>query len=446
MLPGVGVAGSGPLARFLVPLLQQKGFPVVAVWGTNSVDVESIAQDFGITFSTDSIDKLLLKREVQLVVVACPPHLHAAIVTKSFSVGKHVLCDWNTAITADEMQDMADRAAYYPALISVICHPLRFIQSCQQMRSLIMSEDSLLGQVHLIEANISGDQLEKLANLYSITCDHFTGGGILPAVGSHVIDIISFISNSRAKRVHGLLRKFKSDPTESAVLRSTASDYCSFQMELEPRSLCAPQRKPLLLATVTINSQIPNTYRHDIKVHGSNGTLILRGDKLFGRSYQRDSGGGEEEIDLITRDVRIDPTSKCDVMFPAPYGDGLINLISSLSRAFREDVNESNGRIVTSDTMDVTTNGNDSSYSSASSSLNSADISNKTDSEKMSQWFKEAVSLAANFEDGLYIQAVIEALKQSNEKKEWVRIRYNTPFSFMSPSKSKHHAVNGSRR
>ena len=48
-----------------------------------------------------------------------------------------------------------------------------------------------------------------------------------------------------------------------------------------------------------------------------------------------------------------------------------------------------------------------------------------TKDEKIFHWAKEAVSLAANFEDGLYIQAVIEAIKFSSKDKEWVRIRYD---------------------
>lgn len=436
MLPGVGVVGSGPLVRFLVPLLRDKGFPVSGIWGIHQTQVDSVAQELQIPFSTDSIDTLLLRREVQLIVVACPPHLHSAIVTKSFNVGKHVLCDWTAALTTAEMRDMVERATYYPALISILCHPLRFLVSCQRMRALIAAS-SFLGQVHLIEANIVGEQLTKLGNLYSVNCDHYMGGGILPTVASHIIDLISFVTNTRAKRVNGLLRRLNQDYADPkyTLNRVTTSDYCTFQMELEARDVRGVGRKPLLLATATINSRAPNTYVHEIRVHGSGGLLLLKEGSLYGKRYE-EPGTGEldGELELISSEA-VDPRLKLNDMLPSPYDQGLNKLISTLSNAFREEESDFCTKAVPADSLDHSTSGTDSSYSSATSSLTSTDMNNKTDSEKMNHWFKEAVSLAANFEDGQYIQAVIESLKESSERREWVRVKYNTPFSVMSPSK-----------
>jgi hypothetical protein len=39
---------------------------------------------------------------------------------------------------------------------------------------------------------------------------------------------------------------------------------------------------------------------------------------------------------------------------------------------------------------------------------------------------KEPVALAATFEDGLYVQAVIDALKKSNANREWVKVNVIT--------------------
>ena len=37
-------------------------------------------------------------------------------------------------------------------------------------------------------------------------------------------------------------------------------------------------------------------------------------------------------------------------------------------------------------------------------------------------WVKEPVAVAATFEDGLYVQAVINALRKSSINKEWVKV------------------------
>ena len=360
------------------------------------------------------------------------------------------------------------------------------------------------------------------------------GGGILPTVASHFIDIISFLTNTRAKRVNGILRKLSPDsstpssssPTSlnsmsnltnnlSAITFSRPDfvlhDYCQFQMELQPRDVSARTtgKQHLILATVTINSSFRGPYRHDIKVYGTNGSLTLRFGNLYGRRFSRavespskkithlnannnitkDKMKGdqvnhnhdeEDEELLFSEEVDQGLVGKKDlsVILPIPYDQGLCKLIGTLSHAFNAD-NESNASknntlksdmsVPVKETGDQgmsyqtiseehpSMNGTDSSYSSATSSLNSADFNttatnasssqpstihdkndsplNKTDAQKMNQWFKDAVSLAANFEDGQYIRAVMDAIKESSERREWIRVRYNTPFSVGSPAK-----------
>lgn len=41
-------------------------------------------------------------------------------------------------------------------------------------------------------------------------------------------------------------------------------------------------------------------------------------------------------------------------------------------------------------------------------------------------WIKEPVSSAANFEDGLYVQAVLAAIRQSSKNREWVKVKVMT--------------------
>lgn len=43
-----------------------------------------------------------------------------------------------------------------------------------------------------------------------------------------------------------------------------------------------------------------------------------------------------------------------------------------------------------------------------------------------SSWIKAPVSTAATFEDGLYVQAVVEAIRKSNETRQWQRVQLTT--------------------
>lgn len=542
MLPGVGIVGNGRLVSFLVPCLRAKGFNVEAIWSFNLDSAKETADRLDIPFATDSVDQLLLKKEVQLVVVACPPHLHAMVVSKAFNIGKHVVCGWPASLSASEMKDMVERATYYPSLISILAHPLRFVGAIKRLRELINhscdgdnlssyhkrtmngstsfsngspikttlfknseqpstlspTQSSSIGPIKMIEVNISGDILTRLGDLYTVKCDHNMGGGLLTNVGSHIVDTISFLTSLRAKRVNGTLRTLSplnSSPSKKngQISRITVDDYCSFQMELDTPLDASPTSKTPILVSVVINSNIIGKYSHEIKLMGSKGYLILKGSSLYVYRYpnlnNRNSSPPSKDSSLTpTNSPNKTPTKPMrqngdnrpiinqdgeELIFedmdetlnalnlnsnlPSPYDQGMVKLISTLSNAFIEGNNQSSNTTATINSHSNIVSEEvvpDSSYSSATSSLNSAPDDPKdgngviksassstvnSDSKDsgmfVNYWVKDAVNTAASFEDGEYIQAVIEAVKLSSERKEWVRVKYNSPFGPNSPAR-----------
>ena len=557
MLPGVGIIGTGRLVTFLVPCLRAKGFSVEAIWSLNLEEGKETSCRLEIPFATDSVDELLLRKEVQLIVVACPPHLHATIVSKAFSIGKHVVCGWPASLSSSEMREMVERATYYPTLISILAHPLRFVGAVRKLKQLIDDSSdnkpisgvplisgmtisgngslisnsssvplisnsssvplmngknsskerptsSLIGPIKLIEVNIGGDKLSTLGDLYTIKCDQNMGGGLLTNVGSHIIDTITFITGLRAKRVNGTLRTFAPTPSKSnPISRVTIDDYCSFQMELDTPTIpmCTnPTAQPQsILVSVVMNANMIGIYSHEIKVIGSKGYLLIKGSSLYcykysninnrnsptkintqspNKSHYQDNfkvntDGAEEQLIFEETDETLNALN-LNSNLPSPYDQGMVKLISTLSNAFRDQSENSSGNhhnpclvspcvinpcvinpcVINQPSLhhlEVGAMMPDSSYSSATSSLNSAPecegtvlkssssstVNSGEDKEgpSINYWVKDAVSSAASFEDGEYIQAVIEAVKLSNEKKEWIRVKYNHPFGPMSPAR-----------
>lgn len=91
MLPGIGVFGTGSVAKVLVPFLREKGFAVEAIWGVTLQEAETVAKELKIPFFTNKIDDVLLKKNVNLVFIVCAPNLHAQISVKALGIGKHVV-------------------------------------------------------------------------------------------------------------------------------------------------------------------------------------------------------------------------------------------------------------------------------------------------------------------------------------------------------------------
>ena len=66
-----------------------QGFSIEAIWGKTTEEAENVAQTLDIPFSTSRIDDVLLRKDVDLILVLCPPSHHSQIAVKA--LGKTTL-------------------------------------------------------------------------------------------------------------------------------------------------------------------------------------------------------------------------------------------------------------------------------------------------------------------------------------------------------------------
>lgn len=136
------------------------------------------------------------------------------------------------------------------------------------------------------------------------------------------------------------------------------------------------------LVTVTLNSHLPGVYHQEVLVCGKKGHLVVKGGDLYGFK----KGSLKEEVlyldvEDLQKSEKLNPLM--GNIIPKPYVKGFFKMIGSLKEAF----------------LSV---------------------------EDKSGWVKEPVADASTFEDGLYVQAVIDALYKSNFTREWVRVNMIT--------------------
>ncbi|CAD6238511.1 GSCOCG00008467001-RA-CDS [Cotesia congregata] len=361
MLPGIGLFGTGSIVRMIVPFLREKGFKIEAVWGRTLAEAEQVAKDLDIPFHTSRIDDVLLRKDVDLIFIMCSPSLHAQIAVKALGIGKHVVCDKPAGLSQSEALKMVRAAQYYPSLISIVNHSLRFLPAFVKMKDAL-DDGYLGGPVTVIDIRVQMGSL--LRNAYDWLCDDTMGGGILALVGSHVIDLIFHLLNQKASRVHAVVKTFTQTTSNiNGIRRVTSPDFCSFQIELTGGTL----------VTATLSNHLQGQLTQEVLICGVNGHLLVRGGDLYG------CRNGQEEI--LYRDIECLQNCYPNVSdsIPRPYIKGLKKMIEALREAF-QPVEDKRG------------------------------------------WIKEPVSQAATFEDGLYIQAVIDALRQSNKRREWTKV------------------------
>ncbi|KAL0279221.1 UNVERIFIED_CONTAM: hypothetical protein PYX00_000826 [Menopon gallinae] len=328
MLPGIGVFGTGSLVKAIVPFLREKGFKVEALWGRTLPEAAQTAHELDVPFHTTKIDDVLLRKDVDLIFIMCSPNLHAQISVKALGIGKHVLCDKPAGLCQSETL---------------------------KMKAL---DEGYIGQLTLIDIQVRMGSL--LHEHYDWLCDSTVGGGTVTLVGSHVIDLITYLTNKKAVRVHAVVRTFtKTTPHINGIRHITAPDFCTFQMELEDGSL----------VTANLNNHVNGSFTQEVLVCGSKGHLLAKGSDLFGFK------GKDEALYVDSDNIQLPHVS----VLPVPYLKGLYKMIGALREAFLP-------------------------------------VEDKTG------WVKGPVAAASTFEDGLYVQAVIDALKKSSLNKEWVKV------------------------
>ena len=367
-LPGIGVFGTGTAVKCLIPILKSCGFRVEALWGQTKSLADECARDLDITFRTNNVDEVLLHRDVDLVFIHCPPHLQSPIAVKALGIGKHVICGTPSGPSQLEALRMVRAAQYYPSLMSLMCAGLRFLPCFTRMKQLI--DDGYVGDVTVLEARMHSGSLLK--DKFNWMCDELMGGGVLNVYGGLMIDLVTFLTCRQAKNVHGLLRTYTQQTDHINGIRAiTSDDFCSFQMDLGD-DVCA---------TITLNNHVTGSYHQEVLVCGSRGRLVVRGSDLFGQK----ADANREEI--LFRDVPnildeagtgVSEQIRADI--PIPHLKGLLRLIDAVKDAFKS-IEEKHG------------------------------------------WSREQVAPAATFEDGQYVQAVVDAVRLSSKTAEWVCVQ-----------------------
>ena len=270
----VGFIGSGFARRVQLPSLALvPGATATAIASGHRANAEAAAREFGIAHVFTDGRELAASPDVDLVVVSSTPDSHAQFAIAALEHGKHVLCEKPMALDSFEAAQMVTVSEQHPDRLAWIDHELRFEPNRRRARELIRS--NAIGELRHIELSLKpylrGDGRPQAFDApWTWWSDAARGGGILGAVGSHLIDLCRFWSGSEITYVAGLAETFvKERKDESGTVRPvTADDFTS----------CVLRTKSGAVATITLSTVAGHGPGHLGQVTGSDGTLLLSGE------------------------------------------------------------------------------------------------------------------------------------------------------------------------
>lgn len=174
---------------------------LVGLVDANLPSAERCAKRWGGRAYASSGD-MLEKERPDLVSIATPVHLHLPQTLEALNSGSHVLCEKPFARTPGECQQMIDLAGRKGLILGAALDK-RFSLAFQRAHELIQAGQ--IGTPRFFRCHWSA----SIPPYDSFRAKRMTGGGVFQDVGSHFIDLCSWLMGSQIKTVQGAMDLFE---------------------------------------------------------------------------------------------------------------------------------------------------------------------------------------------------------------------------------------------
>jgi predicted dehydrogenase len=281
MNPRIAIVGTGWGTRVQIPSFRAAGWEVAALWARTPDKAQALGTEHGIPFTTSQVVEIFERDDVDLVSVVTPPHTHAEWAVQALEAGKHVLCEKPTALDAGEAKRMADASRAHPHRLALIDHELRFDPPRRRFKEL-MTDGYLGDPLHAEVLFRSGGRLPEpdgsFRFLWNWWSEAAQGGGILGALGSHAVDALLWLLDRPVVSVSARLAPmFAERPDAEGRLHPVTADDHA-SLRLTFQN---PGEEPIP-ATLVASAVSAGGREHRVTVSGTAGRLATDGERLVG--------------------------------------------------------------------------------------------------------------------------------------------------------------------
>lgn len=297
----VGIIGTGVGIRTLVPGFRSTGrADIVGISGSGPSRAKECADAVGIPIAFDNYRDLIDCKEIDLVCVASPNKFHFEQAAYAIRAGKPVLVEKPLGTSMRETELLADSLTGRKQL-AIVDHQLRFNPYLRSIRSLIRSRT--LGEPYFIRIHQQGTGFSNRNAKWNWSFDEREGGGVLLAMGSHLIDLLWFwLGNRKVFSVDCVIDPVVMERIDGSGAARVVTASSFFAAQLALGSWCT--------AHLSASAAALGDTRFDIDIYGSDGELHfdLR-DKL--RLSVLDSVGRTEPVAVegVTEEERLNKVS-----------------------------------------------------------------------------------------------------------------------------------------
>ena len=276
----VGLIGAGNISETHARAASAiPGVAIAGVYAPTRAHAERLAAQYGATAHA-SLDQFLVHRPLDLVAIGSPSGLHAEHGIAAAQRGIHVLVEKPIDVTTARADALIDEAARAGVSLGVIFQDRL---KPDVVRALALIESGRLGRPILATAQVKwyrtpeyygGSQWRGTRTL--------DGGGALMNQGVHTVDLLLWLFGP-VRRVFGRV---------AALLHS---------IEVEDTAVATLEFASGALGTIEAATSAYPGYSRRIELTGSEGTIVLDGDRLAAVDLR-----GASEADVGAR--RLQPS------------------------------------------------------------------------------------------------------------------------------------------
>lgn len=266
---GIGVVGTG-LWSSTVHLPAYEAHPkarLVGVYDIDPLGAERAAQAFGIEHVFSDYDAMLACGDIHAIDIISPNVTHAPLALAAIAAGKHVFCEKPMAMNADEARQMAS-AARKANVKTGINFTWRNPAAAKFVRHLI--EQGKIGKIYHVRGIYrAGWGRNEQRPIEWRMQQKLAGTGVIGDIGSHLIDMIEWMTGERITDLVADLNTFQSQrplANGSGVGTVDVDDAASFLARLSGGGMAT------LLSTFYGTGERMN---QEIEIFGQNGALKM---------------------------------------------------------------------------------------------------------------------------------------------------------------------------
>ena len=305
-----GVIGAGGIAdrRTLPGMMLAENAELAAVMEMSMELAEKLKVKYHANRAYDNTDDLLKDPEIQVVYIASPVFCHKEQAIKAAGAKKHILLEKPLALTSRDSEEILEACEKEGVKIAS-GFMMRFHPYHQKMREIVQSGKlgqivSCRGQLTCWFPEMPGNWRQRKAT---------SGGGAIMDMGVHCVDLIQYITGSKAKKVASFLG--------TKTFSYEVDDSSSTLLELENGAY----------AYVDANFNIPDAAaRCRLEVYGTRGSLLAEG------TMSQTEGGRLEAIldsDSLNYDAKQNRADVAPVNITAEFGNMYTKEIEAFGRS-----------------------------------------------------------------------------------------------------------------